>query len=125
MFRRQPTKYGNSKFKNQYGEWDSKKEYEYYLLLLHRLKMGEISELHRQVEYELIPKQTGTKTKQLKTKTKEVPYVIEKACTYKADFTYVENGELRVVDTKGFRTKEYIIKRKLMLWRHGIKIIEV
>jgi hypothetical protein len=34
-------------------------------------------------------------------------------------------GETVVEDTKGFRTKDYVIKRKLMLWVHGIKIHEV
>jgi hypothetical protein len=51
--------------------------------------------------------------------------VIERPCHYIADFTYMENGNLVVEDTKGFRTKDYIIKRKLMLYLCGIRIKEV
>lgn len=45
---------------------------------------------------------------------------------YVADFVYKdENGEEVVEDVKGMRTKEYIIKRKLMLWQYGIQVREV
>lgn len=76
-------------------------------------KAGQITDLQRQVKYELIPAQ--------KTNGK----VVERACTYIADFVYKENGNTVVEDTKGFKTKDYIIKRKLMLWVHGIRIVEV
>lgn len=51
--------------------------------------------------------------------------MIERECSYKADFMYEENGKSVVEDVKGFRTKEYIIKRKLMLYQYGIRISEV
>lgn len=51
--------------------------------------------------------------------------VLERECTYIADFVYYQNGEVVVEDTKGFRTKEYIIKRKLMLYMHHIRIKEI
>ena len=52
--------------------------------------------------------------------------LIERACTYIADFVYFdEKGNLVVEDTKGMRTDTYIIKRKLMLHVHGIRIHEV
>ena len=51
---------------------------------------------------------------------------IERECAYMADFVYVDkNGQKVIEDTKGVRTKDYIIKRKLMLFRYGIKIKEV
>lgn len=51
---------------------------------------------------------------------------IERAVYYKADFDYLDkDGKHVVEDTKGFRTKDYIIKRKLMLYRHGIRISEI
>jgi hypothetical protein len=56
-------------------------------------------------------------------KDKEV--IVERECAYVADFTYKQDGKLVVEDTKGFRTKDYIIKRKLMLWVHGIRIREI
>jgi hypothetical protein len=52
----------------------------------------------------------------------------ERATRYVADFTYRENGELVVEDTKSAATvknKDYIMKRKLMLQVHGIRIKEV
>ena len=73
-------------------------------------RAGKIQHLQRQVKYALIPKQDG-----------------ERAVEYIADFVYHEDGKLVVEDTKSpaTRTKEYIIKRKLMLWVHGIKIKEI
>ena len=72
-------------------------------------KLGEISDLEEQVKYELIPKQEG-----------------ERAVTYTADFRYRDKeGKLHVEDSKGFKTQQYIIRRKLMLWIHGITIEEV
>ena len=79
---------------------------------------GIISDLQKQVTYELIPAHYEVVNGKRKC--------IERACTYKADFVYydVENKQLVVEDSKGFRTKDYIIKRKLMLHVHGIKIKE-
>lgn len=52
---------------------------------------------------------------------------VERECCYVADFVYhdAHTGELIVEDTKGVRTKDYIIKRKLMLKEYGIKIKEI
>lgn len=81
-------------------------------------RAGIISDLQTQVPYELIPAHYEVVNGRRKC--------IERACTYKADFVYydVENKQLVVEDSKGFRTKDYIIKRKLMLHVHGIKIKE-
>ena len=51
--------------------------------------------------------------------------VVERACSYIADFVYMERGEKVVEDVKGVKTKDYIIKRKLMLFIHGIKVREI
>ena len=92
------------------------------MLLLERA--GEITDLLRQVEFELIPAQRepdiiGMRGGHKKGKT------IELAVKYVADFVYKENDKIVVEDTKGFRTKDYIIKRKLMLYIHGIRIKEI
>ena len=81
-------------------------------------RAGIISDLQTQVPYDLIPAHYEVVNGKRKC--------IERACTYKADFVYydVENKQLVVEDSKGFRTKDYIIKRKLMLHVHGIKIKE-
>lgn len=50
--------------------------------------------------------------------------LIERSCKYIADFVYRQDGKTIVEDCKGMRTPEYKIKRKLMLWRYNIKILE-
>ena len=87
--------------------FDSQKEYNRWCNLRLLERAGKISDLKRQVSYELIPKQNG-----------------ERACSYVADFVYNEDGKTVVEDCKGFRTEGYKIKRKLMLWVHNIKIKE-
>lgn len=88
-------------------------------------RAGVISDLREQVSFELIPAQYGECGTDLKGKPVRV--LIERACRYIADFVYTDNetGQTIVEDTKGVRTKEYIIKRKLMLYLHGIRIKEV
>ena len=94
--------------------YDSRKEAQRAQELRLMLKAGIISNLREQVPYELIPAQKN-----------EYGKVIERAVIYKADFVYDEKGKTVVEDTKGVRTKEYIIKRKLMLYEYGIRIREV
>lgn len=119
-------KYRNHIVKKPYGKFDSQKEHDYYLYLLSLLKRKEISDLHRQVKYELIPAQYETHTIQLKTKQKEKRVEIERACSYIADYVFKDKeGNTVVVDTKGVRTPDYIIKRKLMLFINHIKIKEI
>ncbi len=104
--------------------FDSKKEANRYLELRLLEKAGEITDLRCQVEYELIPAQYGPDIMTPRGKTKRGP-LLERAVKYKADFVYNDSGETVVEDVKGFRTKEYVIKRKLMLLNHGIRIREV
>lgn len=107
--------------------FDSKKEYRRYCELALLEKAGQIQNLELQKVFELIPAQYETFERYGKkgNRLKDGKSCIEKACVYKADFVYIENGEIVVEDTKGFRTKDYIIKRKLMLYIHGIRIKEV
>lgn len=88
--------------------FDSRREANRYAELKLLQRAGEIKSLRCQVPFELIPSQDG-----------------ERAVKYIADFVYEENGKEVVEDAKGFHPKEYIIKRKLMLWVHGIKVREV
>lgn len=117
-------KYRNKKVVVNGIAFDSKKEAHRYHELLLLEKAGAISDLKIQVKYILIPTQRepdiiGSRGGIRKGK------LIEKECCYIADFVYQENGETVVEDTKGYRTKEYILKRKLMLHVHGIRIREV
>jgi hypothetical protein len=97
------------------------------LLLLQRA--GKISDLQRQVKYELIPAQYLTYERYGKKgqRLKDGVILLEKKVCYVADFVYTnaETGENVVEDTKGIKTKDYILKRKLMLAVHGIRIKEV
>ena len=109
------SKYHSKKITRDGITFDSKKEYERFRELKLLERAGKIEQLQRQVVFELIPSQRDPKTRK----------VIERACKYVADFTYWKNGEFIVEDTKGFRTADYIIKRKLMLQVHGIRIKEI
>lgn len=102
-------KYGARKVTAPDGQvFDSVKEYHRWCDLRLLERAGRISDLKRQVSYELIPKQDG-----------------ERACTYAADFVYKDaDGKTVVEDTKGYRTEVFRLKKKLMLWVHGIKIKE-
>ena len=125
-------KYGAKKCSLMGASFDSRLEGNRAIFLLGALKEGKIRNLRRQVEFELIPKQTYKVEKQLKTKVKEVERVAEQKCCYVADFMYEKrmlDGTWQTVveDTKSevTRTADYIIKRKLMLFRHGIRIREI
>jgi hypothetical protein len=43
---------------------------------------------------------------------------------YRADFVYKRNGEMVVNDVKGYRTKVYLKKKRLMKSVHNIEILE-
>lgn len=125
----QKNKYGNKKVEYDGQKFDSKKECIRYAELKLEEKAGRISDLQRQVKFVLIPALRETPTEQYTRGAKKGQFkpgkVVERECAYVADFVYVENGNTVVEDTKGMRTKDYIIKRKLMLWVNGIRIREV
>lgn len=115
-------KYGSSKVEADGIVFDSQREASRYNQLKLLESAGIIRNLRRQVKYVLIPSQ-HSKTEFNKDKS---PKVIEKECSYYADFVYIDEfGAEHVEDTKGMKTKDYIIKRKLMLHVHGIRIEEV
>lgn len=108
------SKYGNSKHEIDGHVFDSKREAKRYAELKLLVRSGEIKDLQLQVPFTLIPSQ------------KIDGKVVERPVKYIADFVYETADGLTVVeDTKGMRTKDYIIKRKLMLWEFGIHVREV
>lgn len=118
-------KYGNRKIDIGGVTFDSKREAKRYSELLVLLKAGEISDLQMQVKYTLIPSQREPDTIGPRGGVKPGK-LIEHEVSYIADFVYKDKaGNTIVEDTKGFRTKEYIIKRKLALYLLGIRIREV
>jgi hypothetical protein len=125
--KRKAHKYHSKKVEINGMVFDSKKEAKRFSELSLMEKSGAITDLQTQVKFVLIPAQYkfieryGKKGQRLKDGKK----CLEKECAYIADFCYFQNGVKVVEDTKGFKTKDYIIKRKLMLHVHGIKIQEI
>lgn len=138
-------KYRNNHIKNDYGDFDSKLEYNRFLVLLDAQARGEIRNLKRQQEYLLIPAQRRPRFIFGKRKVKEVMHVVERACYYLCDFSYekytelygfrdeakkdfgpVGRGWVKVVeDVKGSQkmvTADAKIKKKLMLHIYGIEV---
>ena len=128
------TKYKAKKTEVDGITFDSMKEAKRYQELKILEAAGQIKDLRLQVPYELIPAirepdTIGKRGGKIKGK------LIERAVIYKADFVYLEKLDIPfsdqekweevVEDVKGMRTKEYILKRKLMLYRYGIRIREV
>lgn len=120
------SKYGNKKAKADGKVFDSKAERSRYHTLHMLEKAGEISDLRMQVPFEIIPAVYETEEVQLKTKTKQVQKLVQRATHYVADFVYKDaDGNVVVEDAKGFRTKEYLLKKKMMRAFLGITIQEV
>lgn len=115
------SKYGNKKTIVNGIPFDSKKEAGRYQELILLLRAGEIVDLRLQPEFTLVEA------------FKTIDGEKVRAMKYKADFSYkkkVRDGvdaflNLVVEDVKGFKTKEYEIKKKLMLDRRGIQVVEI
>lgn len=92
--------------------FDSRKEAERYLVLRSMEKAGVISDLQRQVKYEL---------------TK--PHGKKRARYYIADFVYKKNGDIVVEDVKGYRKGAayalFSLKAAVMYDKYGIEVVEV
>lgn len=105
-------KYKNKKVVIDNILFDSKKEASYYTYLKLLEKAGKITDLELQKKFVLQP------SFKLNGKT-------YRGVTYIADFVYKENGQVHVIDTKGYRTEVYKIKKKLFMKKYGIEIEEV
>lgn len=117
-------KYGNRKVTTSDGQvFDSQKEAVRWMELNILANAGMITNLRRQVKYILIPAQY------MEVKGKKKGKLVERECSYIADFTYNQNGETIVEDVKGYKGggayAVFTIKRKLMLMLYGIRVREV
>lgn len=101
-----PNKYGAKKVEIDGIVFDSKHEAQCWNVLKLRVAAGLISELQRQVKFELHVADT-------------------KVCTYVADFTYLEHGALVVADAKGVKTPLYRLKKKMLKAEYGYDIVEM
>lgn len=86
--------------------FDSKKESKHWLKLKYLESAGVISNLQRQVQFELQPPYINNQGKKIR------------AINYIADFVYEQDGKIYVMDSKGMRTKEYILKRKMFEFKY-------
>lgn len=111
---RRHQKYSNKVTETPDGRFDSEAEYRHWCHLKIRLRLGEISDLKRQVVFELAPAAVvqGRKRPPLR---------------YIADMEYWDKALARTVvaDVKGAITPEYRIKRHLMMSVHGVEIQEI
>lgn len=107
-------KYKNKKIIYDGIKFDSKREMAFYVKLKLLEEKGIIKDLELQKSFELQP------SFKLNGKT-------YKKITYKADFSYVsvEDNKIHIVDTKGFRTDVYKLKRKMFAYKYGIEIEEI
>lgn len=125
--KKQEQKFHNRKVVEDGQTFDSRKECRRYRELKLMQSAGMIHGLQRQKKYVLIPAQrepdtVGKRGGKIKGK------LIEREVSYFADFMYYDkDGNVVVEDVKSpaTKTKEYIIKRKLLLFKYGIKIQEV
>lgn len=133
MNRTRRAKIGNKKVTVDGIEFDSKREARRYVELTLLQQAGKIEELELQKVFELIPAQYETFPRYGKKgqRLKDGKRCIEKGCVYKADFAYKQDGQLIVEDAKGYRDPasatyaKFVIKRKLMLWLHGVRVVEL
>ena len=126
MWQAKKQKYHAQKVTFDGMEFDSKREMIRWQELRALERNGEIFGLRRQVRFELIPAQYAPDIV-TKTGKKKRGACLERKCDYIADFVYsdLRTGEYVVEDAKGMKTEVYKIKRKLMLYIHGIRVKEV
>lgn len=119
------SKYHSKKITTADGTFDSMKEYHRWGVLKQLQERGIITDLERQKRYVLIPAQREPDIKGPRGGVKKGK-VIERECVYIADFGYYDKKKNTYVveDCKGFKTPDYLIKRKLMLYTYNIRIYE-
>ena len=103
--RGKPNKYNARKTTVCGHTFDSKREAEIYLDLLSRKQHGEIVRIRLQPSYTLLE---GFRDNQGNK---------QRAITYTADFfvTYAD-GRHEVIEVKGMRTRDYLLRKKLFLY---------
>ena len=106
-------KYGNKRVYDGDEVFDSRKEHNRWRELLLMQRAGEISGLRRQVKFELLPSMKSS-------------HGTIRATYYIADFVYTDTRKREIVveDVKGVRTDVYKLKKKMMLNKYGVEVME-
>mgnify|MGYP000757587532 FL=1 len=122
------SKYHSTKIEYDGMVFDSKKELRRFKELSLLEKAGEIQDLKRQVKFEVLPAQREPEYITANGRVR-LGNVLERKVVYIADFVYTKDGETVVEDVKGYKSgvayNLFVIKRKLMLYRHNIRVLEV
>ena len=110
------------KYSHNGMSFDSRDELERYMDLCCREIRGEVSSIHRQVRFVVVPRLSKTVEVRLKTRTKHVERVMERAHHYTCDFVYIDNlKDVAVIeDVKSrytSRFRDYALRRANMLQR--------
>ena len=119
------SKYHSEKVQIDGETFDSRREARRWMDLRLLEQAGEIRDLRRQVKYILIP------TQREEGDGKKPGKLLEKEASYYADYVYTDarTGETIVEDVKGYKEggayAVFVLKRKLMLYVHGIRVVEV
>ncbi|SMB95469.1 Protein of unknown function [Desulfonispora thiosulfatigenes DSM 11270] len=101
------SKYGSRKKEIDGITFDSVKEARKYSELKLLKRAGEIKDFELQPEFELQPGYRNKDGKKIRP------------ITYRADFKVIyPNDKIEYIDTKGFRTKEYLLKKKMLLFKY-------
>lgn len=100
-------KYNAKKIEIDGHVFDSKREAEYYKMYKKMVDNGELVGLELQPCFTLIPSFTNWAGKRVRP------------CHYTADFklTYPD-GRQKIIEVKGFRTRDYMLRRKLFEWQY-------
>lgn len=105
-------KYHNNKIEYDGILFDSKKEMSYWIKFKLMEKSGKISDLKRQVKFILQP------SYEFNGKTiRQISYI--------ADFTYIQDKQMHIIDAKGVKTEVYKLKKKMFEYKYGIEIEEL
>lgn len=126
--RQKGSKYNNKKVEYNGILFDSKKEKDRFVFLKESEEQGLISNLQRQVKFELLPAIKEKYIKHLKTKEKECERTVQLAISYTCDFQYEKDGVMVVEDIKpspALIPKEFVLKEKLFRYKYGFSIKRV
>jgi hypothetical protein len=113
-------KYKNTKIEIDNIKFDSIKEAKRYIELKLMEKAGEIKDFKMQVPYILQDSfKLGNKT------YRDIKYIADFTYMQKSKTSGVELWELVIEDTKGYKIKEYLLKRKMFAYKYQKEIKEV
>lgn len=101
-----PSKYHAQKTTVDNITYDSKKEAKRATELGYLQKIGQIKDLQRQVRFILQESYVNNEGKSIRP------------ISYIADFVYSKNNQLIAEDCKGFKTKEYLLKKKIFMFKY-------